>query len=96
MRLGSRFMMFMMNNRDSSYLRLPEELEGQPRHLVNNCWHRSSFRLITGTWIDGSQVSSTGFGESREKTQEGPALDLPRFTYREAGTVVAATSTPLK
>ena len=53
MRLLLRFMMFMMNNRDSSYLSLPEEQEGQRRHLVNNCWHRSSFTLIAGAWING-------------------------------------------
>lgn len=89
-------MMFMMNNRDSSYLSLPEEQEGQRRHLVNNCWHHSSLPLITGAWIDGSQVSSTGFGDSGEKTQESPALDLLKFVYRETETVGAATSTPLK
>lgn len=96
MRLVSRFMMFMMNNRDSSYLRLPEEQEGQRRHLVNNCWHHSSLTLITGAWIDGSQASSTGFGDGREKRQERPALYLLQFTYGAAATVVAATSTPLK
>lgn len=55
-RLVSRFMMFMMNNRDSSYLGLPEEQEGRRRHLVNNCWHHSSFALITAAsdrWLPG-------------------------------------------
>lgn len=96
MRLVGRFMMFMMNNRDSSYLSLPEEQGGQQRHLVNNCWHHSSLTLITGAWIDGLQVSSAGFWDSREKTQESPALYQLKFIYGETGAVVAATSTPLK
>lgn len=97
MRLVVRFMMFMMNNRDSSYLSLPEEQGGgQQRHLVNNCWHHSSLTLITGAWIDGLQVSSAGFWDSREKTQESPALYQLKFIYGETGAVVAATSTPLK
>lgn len=96
MRLVGRLMMFMMNNRDSSYLRLPVEQEGQQRHPVNNCWQHSSSTLITGAWIDGSQVSSAGFWDSRQGRRESPASYLCEFISREAGAVVAATSALLK